>query len=69
MPISIGNYLERLYFRKNATGKIIEGKLMVFDGKKWMTEAEFDKAYPLPVITNFFASMDNADQTKSFLNS
>jgi hypothetical protein len=69
MPISIVDYLERLYFRKNVTWKFVEEKLIAFDGKKWMSEEEFDREYPLPVILNFRAAMDNADKTKNFLNS
>ncbi len=65
--MGIGEYLERIYFRQNCMGRLVDGVMSVLVNGVWLSKEDFDKLYPAPIVPHFNHDITNIDLTRRYL--
>ena len=65
--MTVCQYLERMEERRMCPAKIINGELMVQLHGHWISEEEFDKLLPPPIVHSFSTDITNCDKTKAWM--
>lgn len=63
----ISDYLKAKDFRDNRLWTIVNGKLVTMVNNEYLSEAEFNQRYPVPISLNFLRNPENSDKTKAYL--
>lgn len=65
--MSVGEYLERINFRKNRTWTLLDGQWFVEVAGMILGEEDFNKLYPAPVVPTFTYDRTNCDGSKKWM--
>lgn len=65
--MSVGEYIERMYFRQQCFATLVNGVMRVLVNGVWLSDKEFDKLYPKPVVQNFNHDATNVDGTRKWM--